>query len=120
MTPAGPDSPQRTAAVPLNDIHARPDTPYVTVLGLVRAHCHPDAGAAGYLALVLRAHNPPDAEMARFKAELRDLLDGEMRMLPAGALYAAALYDDDEDEDFLRRLWCDLFDEEQATTPGKR
>jgi hypothetical protein len=106
--------------VSLDDIDARPDAPYATVLGLLRAHCHPDAGAAGYLALVLRAHNPPDAEMARFKAELRDLLCGGVRELPAGALYAAALYDDDEDEDFLRRLWWDLFDTEPATAPGKR
>jgi len=100
--------------VPLKDIEARPHGPFATVLRLVRVHCHPDAGTAGYLALVLRAANPPDPEMARFKAELRDLVGGGVRKLPVGALYEAALYDDDEDEDFLRRLWCDLFGEELA------
>jgi hypothetical protein len=92
---------------------ATPDVPYATVLRLVRAHCHPDAHMAGFLALVLRASNPPDPEMVRFKAELRDLLSGGVDRLSDGALCKAAQYDeDDDDKTFLVRLWHDLYGSE--------
>jgi hypothetical protein len=108
---------------PMRGTPAAPPQPGATVLRLLRAHCHPDVHAAEFLALVLRASNPPDAEMARFKAELRDLLGGGVDRLPASALYAAVSYDEDDDEDddesFLRRLWWDCYGNEPYQIPDR-
>jgi len=86
-----------------------PEPSYHTFLRLVRAHCHPDVATVQYPALVMRACAPtPDAEIVQFKHELSELLGGGMHKLPDGALYEAALYDEDNDETFLCRLHLDL------------
>jgi hypothetical protein len=50
-----------------------------------------------------------DADLVQFQRQLRDLLDGGLHALPEGLLYAAVLYDEDDDAAFLRRLHLDLY-----------
>jgi Immunity protein Imm1 len=88
-----------------------PTAPYATVMRLIRAHCHPEVEQQAYAALCARAAaaDPADTELGVFKAEMRRLLTGELSQLPAGALDAAAEYHEGNDEEFLRRLWRDLY-----------
>ncbi len=85
--------------------------PYATVLRLISAHCRPEVEGQAAAALCARAAatDPADAELGVFKDELRRLLTGELSQLPAGTLDAAAGYHEGNDEEFLHRLWRDLY-----------
>jgi Immunity protein Imm1 len=85
--------------------------PYATVLRLIQAHCHPDVEQQAQAALCARAAaaDPADTEIGVFKADLRRLLTGDLPQLPAGALDAAAQCHEGNDEEFLLRLWRDLY-----------
>ncbi len=97
--------------MPVDASWLRETAPYATVLRIIRAHCHRDVEGQAYRALCARAAaaDPADTEVGVFKAELRRLLTGELPQLPAGALNAAAEYHETSDEEFLRRLWQDLY-----------
>ncbi|MGI5268809.1 hypothetical protein ACQEUU_06640 [Nonomuraea sp. CA-218870] len=69
-------------------------------------YCHPEADADAYGSLRRLARRQDDAEMTRFRMELRRALSsGDV---PAG-LFLAVRYPDGSAEAFLRRLWEDLY-----------
>lgn len=73
-------------------------------------YCHPDADADAYDSLKRLARRPGDAEMARFKAELRHALTTPGAMPPD--LFTAVRFPDGSPLAFLHRLWTDLYPNE--------
>jgi hypothetical protein len=62
------------------------------------------------------ARRGDDPQMAAFKAELRQAL-ADPDQLPEGELEDAVEYREQSDEQFLRRLWRDLYGDEPAAKP---
>lgn len=93
------------------------NAPFATLLGVVQTTCHPEVYYDNYQDLVDAAHDPqPGDRMRRFKEELRVALI-DPSQVPANALSVAASYEEKSDEDFLRRLWHDLYGDEPVTRP---
>ena len=89
-----------------------PDAPFALMLGIIEAHCHPEAWEDAYDHLIGLARDPdPGQEMSRFKDELREAVR-DPSQVPEGALFRAAAFSDGSDEKFLRRLWRDLYGDE--------
>lgn len=76
-----------------------PDGPFATLIGVATTYCSPDADAEDYERLKRLAQREDDQRMRVFKAELRQAL-ADPSKLPAG------------EEQFLRRLWRDLYGDE--------
>jgi hypothetical protein len=70
-------------------------------------YCHPEADPGAYDSLKRLARRPDDAEMARFKQELRQALASPANVPPG--LFHAVRYQDGSAAVFLRRLWDDLY-----------
>ena len=70
-------------------------------------YCHPNADTNAYDSLKRLARRPEDAEMARFKVELRRALTIPGTVPPD--LFAAIRYSDGSPRTFLSRLWNDLY-----------
>jgi hypothetical protein len=85
----------------------------VTLIAVAATYCSPDAYNDAYEDLISRARSPrpDDDEMRRFKSELRQAL-ADPSQLPDGELDDAVEYDDGSDEQFLRRVWRDLYGDE--------
>ncbi|MEU4223683.1 hypothetical protein AB0F17_05270 [Nonomuraea sp. NPDC026600] len=88
-----------------------------TLVRLCAVHCHPAADEGAYDSLKRLAGRPGDAEMARFKAELRHALDFPEE---APSLYRAVRYSDGSTQRFLRRLWRDLYPDEPVPSRSAR
>ena len=91
-----------------------PDGPFATLIGVTATYCSPDADAADYERLRRLAQREDDQQMRVFKAELRQAL-ADPSQLPEGELDDAVEYHDESDEEFLRRLWRDLYGDEPVT-----
>ena len=91
-----------------------PDGPYATLIAVAATYCSPDAYDGAYEDLVSRARSPrpDDEEMRVFKAELRQAI-ADPSQLPDDELSEAVEYSDGRDEKFLRRLWHDLYGDEE-------
>jgi hypothetical protein len=89
----------------------------VTLISVAATYCSPDAYDEAYKDLVSRARSPrpDDDEIRKFKSELRHAL-ADPSQLPGDELFEAVEYDDGGDEQFLRRLWRDLYGDEPAPT----
>ncbi|MEU7744099.1 hypothetical protein [Nonomuraea sp. NPDC049158] len=88
-----------------------------TLVRICGVHCHPDADEEAYESLKRLAGRPADAEMTRFKAELRHALAFPEQ---APSLYRTVRYSDGSTQLFLRRLWRDLYPDEPAPTRSAR
>lgn len=88
-----------------------PDGPFATLIGVATTYCSPDADAEDYERLKRLAQYEDDQRMRVFKAELRQAL-AEPRQLPTGELDNAVEFNDATEEEFLRRLWRDLYGDE--------
>jgi hypothetical protein len=93
-----------------------PDGPFATLIGVAATYCSPDADADDYQRLKRLASRGDDPRMAVFKAELRQAL-ADPGQLPKGELEDAVEYREESDEQFLRRLWRDLYGDEPAAEP---
>ena len=93
-----------------------PDGPFATLIGVVATYCSPDADAEDYERLKRLASRQDDPRMAAFKAELRQALT-DPGQLPEGELEDAVEYHEESDEQFLRRLWRDLYGDEPPAGP---
>lgn len=93
--------------------------PYSTLLRIVDTYCHPEVRHDNYESLIRRAQNPSadDAEIRTFKDELTRLLEGDLAHLHPQALTTATWYDEDSDEEFLQKLWQDLYPDEPVPSP---
>ncbi len=95
-----------------------PQGPFATLIAVAATYCHPEAYDGAFQDLVDRAQSPePDDEEIRtfkteeirtFKTELRRALADPGR-LPGDELFKAVDYGDGSDEEFLQRLWRDLY-----------
>lgn len=95
------------------------DAPFATMLQVIDTYCNPDAGGALWDELAELARQPePPARIARFKAELRSALEGRKTGLPPKAVFTAAMYDDGDEDVFLRRLWSELYPDEPVPEPA--
>lgn len=88
-----------------------PDGPFATLIAVAATYCDPEQSAGAYEDLKRLAKREDDEEMRVFKAELRRAL-ADPSQLPRGELFEAAEYPEDTDEEFLRRLWRDLYGDE--------
>jgi hypothetical protein len=90
-----------------------PDAPFATLIAIAATYCSPDAYNEAYEELVSRSGSPrpDDGEIRKFKSELRQAL-ADPSQLPGDELSEAVEYDDGSDEQFLRRLWRDLYGDE--------
>ena len=88
-----------------------PDGPFATLIGVATTYCSPDADAEDYERLKRLAQYEDDQRMRVFKAELRQAL-AEPSQLPTGELDNAVEFNDATEEEFLRRLWRDLYGDE--------
>jgi hypothetical protein len=88
-----------------------PDGPFATLIAVVATYCDPEQSAGAYEDLKRLAKREDDEEMRVFKAELRRAL-ADPSQLPGEELLEAAEYTEDTDEEFLRRLWRDLYGDE--------
>lgn len=88
-----------------------PDGPFATLIAVAATYCDPEQSAGAYESLKRLAKREDDEEMRVFKAELRRAL-ADPSQLPDDELFEAVEYDDGSDEQFLRRLWRDLYGEE--------
>jgi hypothetical protein len=88
-----------------------PDGPFATLIAVAVTYCSPDADAEDYERLKRLAKRSGDQQMRVFKAELRRAL-ADPSQLPEGELDDAVEYNDWGDEEFLRRLWRDLYGDE--------
>jgi hypothetical protein len=95
-----------------------PDGPFATLIGVAATYCSPDADAEDYERLKRRAGREDDPQMGVFKAELRQALADPGR-LPPGELDEAVEYGEESDEEFLRRLWHDLYGNEPIAGPNR-
>jgi hypothetical protein len=93
-----------------------PDGPFATLIGVAATYCSPDAEAEDYERLKRLASLEDDPRMAVFKAELRQAL-ADPSQLPGDELDAAVEYREESDEQFLRRLWRDLYGDEPVAEP---
>jgi hypothetical protein len=93
-----------------------PDGPFATLITVAATYCSPDADAEDYERLKRLASREDDAQMAVFKAELRQAL-ADPGQLPEGELEDAVEYREESDEQFLRRLWRDLYGDEPVAGP---
>ena len=88
-----------------------PSAPYATLLTILESYVHPEADD---LERLQRAVKRPDLErMQVFKKELREVI-ADPSVLPNGALFTAANYEDGSAEAFLSRLWHELYGDEPA------
>jgi hypothetical protein len=87
-----------------------PRPPFATLIAVASTYCHPEAYDHAYQDLIdrVRSAEPDDEEIRAFKNELRQALADPGR-LPSGELFKAVDYGDGSDEQFLRRLWRDLY-----------
>lgn len=93
-----------------------PDAPFATLLGIIEAHCHPEAYDEAYEDLQKVVKRPDRGPVwYEFKDELREAIR-DPNQIPAGALRTAAQYDDGSPEKFLARLWRDLYPDEPLPT----
>ncbi len=93
------------------------EAPFAFFVGITNAYLHPETGADTQ-DLSEWVHRPgPNQKADQFKDEFRRLLSGELDTLPEYALFTAAQYDDGSDEEFLRRLWQELYGDEPVK-PG--
>jgi len=88
-----------------------PEGPFATLIGVAATYCSPDADAEDYQRLKRLARTEDDPRMVTFKGELRQAL-ADPGQLPEGELEDAVEYSEQNDEDFLRRLWHDLYGDE--------
>ena len=93
-----------------------PDGPFATLIGVAATYCSPDSDAEDYERLKRLARRGDDPQMAVFKAELRQALTDPDR-LPEGELEDAVEYREASDEQFLHRLWRDLYGDEPVAGP---
>ena len=93
-----------------------PDGPFTTLIRVAATYCSPDADAEDYQRLKRLAGLEGDRQMAVFKAELRQAL-ADPDQLPAGELDDAVEYREESDQEFLRRLWRDLYGDEPVAEP---
>lgn len=83
--------------------------PYATLLALVESYVHPESED---LPLLKRAVQHTEREEMRvFKEELRQVMR-DPGVLPDGALFLAAAYEDGSDRAFLDNLWRELYGDE--------
>jgi hypothetical protein len=94
-----------------------PNGPFVTLISVTATYCSPDAYNDAYEDLVSRARSPrpDDDEIRKFKSELGQAL-ADPSQLPGDELSEAVEYDDGSDEQFLRRLWRDLYGDEPISS----
>ena len=86
--------------------------PFATLLTIIEGSCHPESYEHAFDDLI-KAARKPDEEMHRFKDELRAAI-ADPTQIPAHALFEAA-GGFASDEEFLRRLWHDLYGDEPVT-----
>ncbi len=95
--------------------------PFATFLGVLQAYYHPEVRNDNFAMMGRRAqrNRPDDVEMATFKKEFVQLLQGHREGLLPGAIDVAAAYDDwDTDDEFLAWLWQELYPNEPMPTPS--
>ncbi len=85
-----------------------PDGPFATLISVAATYCSPEADAEDYERLKRLARRQDDQRMVVFKAELRQAL-ADPGQLPEGELEEAVEYREENDEQFLARLWRDLY-----------
>lgn len=83
--------------------------PYATLLEIIERYLEPEVYDLDLLRQA--AHRPDLDEMRVFKDELRQAVR-DPSVLPEGALFLAASYEDNSDQVFLDRLWRDLYGDE--------
>ena len=88
-----------------------PDGPFATLIAVAATYCDAEQSAGAYESLKRLAKREDDEEMRVFKDELRRALE-DSSQLPDDELFEAVEYDDGSDEQFLRRLWRDLYGDE--------
>jgi hypothetical protein len=94
-----------------------PDALFATLIAIAATYCSPDAYNEAYDDLVSRSRSPrpDDDEIRRFKAELGRAL-ADPSQLPGDELSDAVEYHDGSNEQFLRRLWHDLYGDEPISS----
>lgn len=85
------------------------DAPYATLLAVIESHVHPEADQLPLLQQAARRDDVP--RMRVFKDELRQVMR-DPGVLPDGALFLAAAYEDGSDRAFLDNLWRELYGDE--------
>jgi hypothetical protein len=93
-----------------------PDAPFATLVRVAVTYCHPEADEHAYDDLKVLAARGDREEMVVFKDELRTALRNPAEA-PREALSREVQYDDGGPEQFLRRLWRDLYPDDPA--PGQ-
>ncbi|MFD7153203.1 hypothetical protein ACFV9C_01305 [Kribbella sp. NPDC059898] len=90
------------------------DGPFAAVLNVLEAFYHPGSRYDNFEVFVQRARAavPEDVELANFRRELVQLLQGEREGLHPKALATAAAYDQRNDDEFPQWLWCELYPSE--------
>ncbi|TDD51875.1 hypothetical protein E1263_29720 [Kribbella antibiotica] len=94
--------------------------PFTTVLNFMEKYIHPEIRFNNYHYLIRRVAiaAPDDEELATFKSELVQLLEGDHRGLHPHALSVASGYEDEgDDPQFLARLWKKLYPLEHVPGP---
>ncbi|MGW6198793.1 hypothetical protein ACWF0M_21795 [Kribbella sp. NPDC055110] len=94
--------------------------PFATFLVVVDTYYHPEVRNENFDALIhrARANRPDDDQMATFKSELAQLLQGERHGLHPAAISTAAQYDEwNTDDEFLAWLWHELYPSEPIPAP---
>jgi len=86
-----------------------PDVPYATLLATLQSHVHPEADRFEDLQEAVKLEDLE--EVKTFKRELREVI-ADPSVLPEGALFTAANYEDGSAEAFLANLWRDLYGDE--------
>ena len=88
------------------------EAPYATFLSIIQTFQHTEVDDLG--ALQEFAQLTDESKPARFKHEFREVM-ADPTVLPTGALFTAAEYDDRSDEAFLAHLWRELYGDESPT-----
>jgi hypothetical protein len=94
-----------------------PDGPFVTLIAVATTYLHPEADQLELLQERAK-DDDSDPEMRVFKAELRQAIT-HPDQVPRAELSSHVQYDDGSPEKFLRRLWRDLYGDEQVTALGQ-
>lgn len=92
-----------------------PGGPFATLIKVTTTYLHPEAGDLESLQERAR-DDADDPEMRVFKDELRQAITSPGQV-PRGELFSHVVYDDGSPEEFLRRLWRDLYGDEPVAEP---
>lgn len=95
------------------------DQPFATLIDYAATFFHPESTPRLIDTLRTAVRRPIEEQgidTRTFVKELRQALSGDTAGLPDEALWEAAEYSDGTDEAFLKRVWEEIFPEEQLPT----